>query len=91
MCTTALGIDVMDVTGEQQVHVHQDVTQQRMTYGGKKIGSPIKVSGGYEHGTPTSISLTPSALESTFGDQSEIRSWSPPNKPLCLQSCVSAG
>eukprot|EP01084_Bolivina_argentea_P003305 6206_1 len=45
---SSLGVDVMDVTGEQQVHVNQDVTKQRLDLQGNKLGKAVNEKNGIE-------------------------------------------
>lgn len=37
----ALAIDVMDITGEQQLHVGKEITKQRLDINGNKIGNEL--------------------------------------------------
>ena len=44
----SLGVDVMDVTGEQQVHVNQDITKQRLDLQGRSLGKAVNERNGIE-------------------------------------------
>ena len=39
----------MDTTGEQQVHVNQDITKQRLDSNGKSIGKAVNERNGIEN------------------------------------------
>ena len=45
---SSLGVDIMDVTGEQQVHVNQDITKQRLDLNGYPLGEPVNERNGIE-------------------------------------------